>query len=267
MKVVAVRTDEGTDLEAVRGALTRTLEAEGSVATIHVEPDGEEGDAWRVRVDLGDRRIDYRDPRDGGLASAVIDEVADEGADYALVTGMNPLDVPVIHVGDGSPPAALATIDPTALRDGDATGAVLAAVERVEPHETLQSLIARVTAHPGADAGGAVATFTGRVRADNLEGHTTTHLEYEKYEGVADRELAAIREELLDRPGVIDVRVHHRTGIVEAGEESVYVVALAGHREAAFRACRDGIDRLKERVPIFKKEVTESGEYWAHDRP
>jgi molybdopterin synthase catalytic subunit len=60
--------------------------------------------------------------------------------------------------------------------------------------------------------------------------------------------------------------MHHRTGVIEAGEDIVFVVVLAGHRREAFRAVEDGIDRLKDEVPIFKKETTEAEEFWVHRR-
>jgi molybdopterin synthase catalytic subunit len=78
--------------------------------------------------------------------------------------------------------------------------------------------------------------------------------------------MARIREELESRDGVFEVVLHHRTGVVEAGEDIVFVVVLAGHRREAFRTVEDGIDRLKDEVPLFKREVTVEEEFWVHDR-
>jgi molybdopterin synthase catalytic subunit len=61
--------------------------------------------------------------------------------------------------------------------------------------------------------------------------------------------------------------MHHRTGVVPAGEDVVFVVVLAGHRGEAFETVSDGIDRLKDEVPLFKKEVTVDEEFWRHERP
>ena len=120
---------------------------------------------------------------------------------------------------------------------------------------------------PDADRAGAIATFTGRVRArDGSDDDRTERLEVEKYEGVADERMAQIETELEARDGVLAVRTHHRTGVVEAGEDIVHVVVLAGHRREAFRAVEDGIDRLKDEVPLFKKEVTVEDEFWVHER-
>jgi molybdopterin synthase catalytic subunit len=78
--------------------------------------------------------------------------------------------------------------------------------------------------------------------------------------------MAALRRDLEARDGVYAVRLHHKTGVVDAGEDIVFVVILAGHRTEAFRAVEDGINRLKEEVPLFKKEVTVDEEFWAHER-
>ena len=144
---------------------------------------------------------------------------------------------------------------------------VAAEIATLDPRETLESLVAVVKADPAADRAGAIATFTGRVRTrDSPDDAPTERLEFEKYEGVADERMATIERELAERDGVFAVRTHHRTGIVEAGEDIVYVVVLAGHRREAFHAVEDGIDRLKDEVPLFKKEVTVDDEFWVHER-
>jgi molybdopterin synthase catalytic subunit len=140
-------------------------------------------------------------------------------------------------------------------------------VEDVEPHVTLETLVERVKQSEGADRSGAIATFTGRVRArDSPEDDRTTHLAFEKYEGVAADRLARIERELTDREGVFEVATHHRVGVIPDGEDIVFVVVLAGHREEAFQTVSDGIDRLKEEVPIFKKESTVAEEFWVHEQ-
>jgi molybdopterin synthase catalytic subunit len=60
--------------------------------------------------------------------------------------------------------------------------------------------------------------------------------------------------------------MHHRVGVIEDGEDIVFVVVLAGHREEAFRTVEDGINRLKDEVPIFKKERTTDEEFWVHEQ-
>jgi len=144
---------------------------------------------------------------------------------------------------------------------------VLDAAADLDPRITLESLVERVKASPLAERSGAIATFTGRVRVKDAADDTpTTHLEFEKYEGVAADRMRAIREELEARDGVFEVLMHHRTGVIREGEDIVFVVVLAGHREEAFRTVEDGINRLKDEVPIFKKETTENEEFWIHER-
>ncbi|MCF2241515.1 molybdenum cofactor biosynthesis protein MoaE, partial [Halobacterium salinarum] len=102
---------------------------------------------------------------------------------------------------------------------------------------------------------------------DDPDDTPTRHLEFERYDTVAEQRMATIREQLCERDGVYDVRMHHRTGVVPAGDDVVHVVVLAGHRGDAFRAVSDGIDRLKDEVPLFKKEVTVDDAFWRHDTP
>src|SRR5207248_9102369 len=91
---------------------------------------------------------------------------------------------------------------------------------------------------------------------------TDVHLDYEAYEGMAERVMADIARELEERYDLCSVAVHHRTGRVTIGETSVVIAVSAPHRADALAACRDAIDRLKERVPLWKKEVYEGGEEW-----
>lgn len=114
----------------------------------------------------------------------------------------------------------------------------------------------------GPDVGG-VVTFVGTVR-DASRGHTIRHLEYEAYPEMAERELEKICEEA-ERQWGARVAVAHRVGHLPIGEIAVVVAAAAKHRAEAFAACRYTIDTLKVRVPIWKKEFAESGEYWVED--
>jgi len=108
---------------------------------------------------------------------------------------------------------------------------------------------------------GAIATFVGTTRVRS-RGRTVTHLEYEAYAGMAEREMEAIAAELHDRYDLCAIAIHHRVGRVGIGERSVAIAVSAPHRQAALAACKDAIDTLKERVPLWKKEVYESGEEW-----
>ena len=108
---------------------------------------------------------------------------------------------------------------------------------------------------------GAIATFVGTTRAES-RGRTVVHLDYEAYEGMAERTMAEIADELKSRYEVCEIAIHHRTGRLEIGEASVVIAVSAPHRQAALAACKDAIDTLKERVPLWKKEVYEGGEEW-----
>jgi molybdopterin synthase catalytic subunit len=210
----------------------------------------------------------YRIADDGWNAtgsSLSLSEALDDLAcscDYALVEGWSDPRLPTLAVGD----AADDVLHRAPSADDVDCEAVVDALESVEPYETLGSLVAKVKESPRSERAGAIATFTGRVRVtDGPDDEPTEYLEFEKYDGVADERMATLREELEAREGVHEVRLHHRTGVVEAEEDIVFVVVLAGHRPEAFRTVEDGIDRLKEEVPLFKKEVTVGDEFWAHE--
>ena len=108
---------------------------------------------------------------------------------------------------------------------------------------------------------GAIATFTGTTRIQS-RGRTVTHLDYEAYEGMAERVMAEIAEGLQARYELSAVAIHHRVGRVGIGETSVVIAVSAPHRQVALAACKDAIDELKERVPLWKKEVYSDGEEW-----
>jgi molybdopterin synthase catalytic subunit/molybdopterin converting factor small subunit len=108
---------------------------------------------------------------------------------------------------------------------------------------------------------GAVATFVGTTRRTS-RGRTVLHLEYEGYAGMAEDVMAEIADELGRRYDLHALAIHHRVGRVGIGEPSVVIAVAAAHRGDALAACRDAIDRLKEIVPLWKKEVYEGGEEW-----
>ena len=119
----------------------------------------------------------------------------------------------------------------------------------------------RAAAEVASDGAGAIATFVGTTRARS-RGRDVIRLEYEAYEGMAEAEMERIASVLRDRHDVIDVAIHHRVGPVEIGETSVVIAVSAAHRAAAFDACREAIDTLKQTVPLWKKELYVGGEEW-----
>ena len=110
-------------------------------------------------------------------------------------------------------------------------------------------------------ASGAIATFTGTVRADS-RGRRVRHLEYDAYPEMAETVIAQLAAKLKERYDLHEVAIHHRVGRVDIGDASVVIAVSAPHRADALAACRDAIDELKETVPLWKKEVYEGGEEW-----
>jgi molybdopterin synthase catalytic subunit len=113
-------------------------------------------------------------------------------------------------------------------------------------------------AHAGA---GGICTFTGVVR-DNSRGRSVTQLEYEAYAEMATAQMRKIGDEIAEKWPEARVAMAHRTGRLEIGDASVVVSVSCPHREEAIAACKWGIDRLKESVPIWKKEHAADGTYW-----
>jgi molybdopterin synthase catalytic subunit/sulfur carrier protein ThiS len=108
---------------------------------------------------------------------------------------------------------------------------------------------------------GAIATFLGTTRAES-RGRAVLHLDYEAYEGMAEDVMAEIAGSLKEKYELCEIAITHRTGRTEVGEATVAIAVSAPHRHDALAACREAIDTLKERVPLWKKEVYEGGEEW-----
>jgi MoaE-MoaD fusion protein len=113
---------------------------------------------------------------------------------------------------------------------------------------------------------GAVVVFDGIVR-NNTRGRRTLHLDYEAYEEMAERQIAELATQAVERFGVRGVTLVHRLGRLQIGETSVLIVVASAHRSAAFEACHWLIDTLKKTVPIWKKETFVDGVVWADGEP
>ncbi|MBI2954812.1 MAG: molybdopterin converting factor subunit 1 [Chloroflexi bacterium] len=129
--------------------------------------------------------------------------------------------------------------------------------EITEDVVTVEDLISEVT----DDTAGAVVTFIGVVRG-NSQGKRVLYLEYEAYKEMAEKKLAEIGEEIREKWGLGRIAVRHRVGHLDVGETAVVVAIASPHRKEGFEACQYAIDRLKQVVPIWKKEVWEDGEVW-----
>jgi molybdopterin synthase catalytic subunit len=108
---------------------------------------------------------------------------------------------------------------------------------------------------------GAVVVFEGVVR-NHARGKKVRFLEYHAYEEMAHKKLLELETRIKRDFAIRDIGILHRLGRLDQKECSVAIVVTAAHREPAFDACRFAIDRLKETIPIWKKEFYESGEIW-----
>lgn len=127
-----------------------------------------------------------------------------------------------------------------------------------------EEMLRRAVSDPGA---GAVLIFLGTTR-NQTGGRQVDYLEYEAYSEMAERRMAAIAGEIRERwASVKGVALVHRIGRVEIGEASIGIAVATPHRADAFAACRYAIDRAKEHLPIWKKEVWEGGAEWIEEGP
>ncbi len=108
---------------------------------------------------------------------------------------------------------------------------------------------------------GAYVFFLGKVRSES-HGRHVKKLIYEAYPDMAGEEMRRIREEALEKFPIIDMLIWHRYGKLGVGEDTILIIASAGHRKEAFEACSWAIDEVKKRVPVWKKEVTDGGTFW-----
>jgi molybdopterin synthase catalytic subunit/molybdopterin converting factor small subunit len=164
-----------------------------------------------------------------------------EGLLYAVNRGYADVDRPL---ADGDEVALIPPVSGGAFRLQTGPLSLDAAVDEVRSEQA-----------------GAIATFTGTTRVQS-RGRTVLHLDYEAYEQMAEQVMSEIVDGLKRRYDLCEIAIHHRTGRVEIGEASVVIAVSAPHRQDALTACRDAIDTLKERVPLWKKEFYEGGEEW-----
>ena len=118
---------------------------------------------------------------------------------------------------------------------------------------------------------GAITMFIGVVRGETLEGENVKKLTLEAYEEKANEVLAKICDDLSQRPGIVDVQIHHLLGDFKIGEDLVYVSVAGSHRADVFPVLREAVERYKKEAPIFKKERTISrqgsaAEYWVSEK-
>ena len=201
------------------------------------------------------------------LFAALREQAGTRQRELELSEGASVGDVwPALDLGDEPPGLVYALnrayVDRTApLADGDEVALIppVSGGAFLLSEEPLS--VERVAGEVGSGDAGAIATFVGTTRARS-RGRDVVRLEYEAYEGMAEAEMERIATELRERHDVIDIAIHHRVGPVEIGETSVVIAVSAAHRAAAFDACREAIDTLKQTVPLWKKELYVGGEEW-----
>jgi molybdopterin converting factor subunit 1 len=206
---------------------------------------------WR---ELLGRDEEVREVAPGTTVGGLADEVASVQPRLAALRGST-----MLMVNQEYAPAT------TPLGDGDEVafippvsgGAARTLYRVVETPLDVREVI-RAVEDPGA---GAIVSFTGTVR-DNSLGKEVTGLTYEAYPAAAEKMLARVGEEVLERWPVLGVAIIHRTGRLAVGEASVVIAVSAPRRHAAFEACEHVIVRLKEIVPIWKKEQYADGAVW-----
>jgi MoaE-MoaD fusion protein len=212
------------------------------------------------REELG-RDEEVREVAAGTSVRAVIDGVI---AGHARLTGLRPSTMFMVNqeyaaldqaLHDGDEVAVIPPVSGGSQTAGEANeGRLFKVVET--PLDVMD--VITVVEHPTA---GAIVSFIGTVR-DNSLGRAVTALEYEAYPAAAEKMMARVADEIAERWGLTRVAIIHRVGQLTVGEASVVIAVSAPHRHAAFEACEYMIVRLKEIVPIWKKEAYSDGAVW-----
>jgi len=276
MKVICVAGYKNSGKTTLVTLLVEALSEYGSVATVkqmlHHRFNPENTDTGK-HFDAGaDQVAAITDSelvtikRNPSLEEA-LNSLADNGADFAIVEGARSSELPKIFLGEPESPDEVSNIlvKLPERSEWDIDALVELIRDLPDGWVTLDSLIRKVRSNPDIRFSGGIATFTGIVRRmnDNVE---TTAIDFEKYEGVADKAIEKICHDLRSRDNIIDVLIHHKTGLIRSGEDIVYIVVAAAHRQELFQTLIEALEMIKEDVPIWKKEFTIEGDFWVHDR-
>jgi molybdopterin converting factor subunit 1 len=209
---------------------------------------------FRERLGRSDEELDIAD---GATVGGAIDSLAAKHPAIAQLRGRFRVALNQEFVDDSQP---LSPGDELALIPPVAGGADTDRCRHVELTDRTLSLDRCINAVRGEGMGG-IVTFTGMVRLHS-RGTTIDHLEYEAYAPMAIKVMTALCDEIeAELPGT-RIAVEHRVGSLAIGDIAVVIAAAAPHRAEAFTACRAMIDRLKDRVPIWKKEISVDGAEW-----
>ncbi|MCC4769598.1 molybdopterin synthase [Methanosarcina sp. DH2] len=275
MKVISVVGYKKSGKTALVSSLVRQLSGFGTVGTVkHMgeqrlnpgETDtGRHFDAGAETVIgiTGTELVSFS--RDSDLEDA-LDMLCDQGLDFAVVEGFKGSNLPKIALGNVEGVSNVVFRMPENIDPHEELTASLVGIALAQPDRyTLEALIKKARRNPDIRKAGAIGTFSGIVR--ELAGEEkTARLEFEKYEPEASKALDKIREEIKQKEGILEVLIHHKTGVIKAGEDIVYIVIASAHRTELFPALSEAIEKVKAEAPIWKKEFTEKEEFWVHDR-
>jgi len=136
-----------------------------------------------------------------------------------------------------------------------------------------QDAIDNIRKDPNYHKAGAIGLFIGVVRGETLsDKEKVEKLTIEAYEEKANEVLINITDDLVKKPGIVNVQIHHLLGEFNVGDDLVYVAVAGAHRTQVFPVLRDAVERYKSEAPVFKKEhITSkkgsSSEYWVSEKP
>ncbi|MGD0450793.1 MAG: molybdenum cofactor biosynthesis protein MoaE [Candidatus Bathyarchaeia archaeon] len=136
---------------------------------------------------------------------------------------------------------------------------------------SAQDTINNIKKDPNYHKAGAIGLFIGVVRGETLKGEKVEKLELEAYEEKASQVLTKICGDLTQKPGIVNVQIHHLLGEFNVGDDLVYVAVAGSHRTDIFPVLREAVERYKNEAPMFKKEQIvnakgASSQYWVSEK-
>lgn len=274
MKVISVIEPKKFGMKPLTSSLIRKLSSFGSVGTIkslEFCQYSKETEATRdfetgAEIVIGLTASQMISFSEGQKLEQALDSLCNSGLDFAVIEGFKGSELPKIILGN---PEGISNILMELPENSEINEALLTSIlEKIlaQPERyTLEALIKKIRKDPKIRKAGSIGTFTGIVR--ELDENTkTSKLEFEKYEPEASKVLNNICEELKQKKGIFEVLIYHKTGVIKAGEDIVYIVIASAHRTELFPALSEAIERIKAEAAIWKKEFTENEEFWVHDR-
>jgi molybdopterin synthase catalytic subunit len=270
MKIISVVGYKKKGKTTLVEKLIHALRNRGCVGTIkHLHEhdiDSQDTDTWKhaqagadVVVAITPNEL-VKFSRNNNLTNG-LDELANAGMDFAVVEGFKDGVLSKIALGDVEASGIVKRLDNYENADIDE---LIEIILKQPEYHTLDSMIRQIKSSKSIEKAGAIGTFTGIVRGvtDNTR---TEFLEFEAHEELARKKMDGICKKLKEKEGIVDVLMHHKTGIITPGDDIVYIVVAACHREELFAVLREAIERLKAQIPIWKKEHTVKGDWWVHE--